>query len=393
MTELTNSASATPQEEEDISLIDILTIIGQQKSLIIGLTLASALLAVIVSLLMTPVFTARTLVMPPQQQQSSAASSLASLSALAGVASSTTGIKSPDDMYVSFMTSEGFQKKIIDHFNLMDRYHCPFVIDCRQSLSQHARIVSDKKSSLMSIEVDDVDPVFAANMANTFVEELSILLGRLAVTEAQQRRLYFENQIKKTQDDLSLAETQFRNAQHRSGLQLPTVEAETGVKTIAEMHGQIAAREIQLQALKSYATQENNDVKKLVTELAAMKMHLLKLERGSLDTSNPQSIQQEAIQSYRNMKVQESMLEAFAKQYELAKVDESKEDPLVQVVDPATPPERRSSPKRIQLVVISALSGFVFSTLLAFLINMLRNTAQSPEGRAKLHTLKRAWWI
>jgi uncharacterized protein involved in exopolysaccharide biosynthesis len=393
MTELTNGASATPQEEEDISLIDILTIIGQQKSLIIGLTLASALLAVIVSLLMTPVFTARTLVMPPQQQQSSAASSLASLSALAGVASSTIGIKSPDDMYVSFMTSEGFQKKIIDHFNLMDRYHCPFVIDCRQSLSQHARIVSDKKSSLMSIEVDDVDPVFAANMANTFVEELSILLGRLAVTEAQQRRLYFENQIKKTQDDLSLAETQFRNAQHRSGLQLPTVEAETGVKAIAEMHGQIAAREIQLQALKSYATKENNDVKKLVTELAAMKMHLLKLERGSLDTSNPQSIQQEAIQSYRNMKVQESMLEAFAKQYELAKVDESKEDPLVQVVDPATPPERRSSPKRIQLVVISALSGFVFSTLLAFLINMLRNTAQSPEGRAKLHTLKRAWWI
>ena len=393
MTELTNGASATPQEEEDISLIDILTIIGQQKSLIIGLTLASALLAVIVSLLMTPVFTARTLVMPPQQQQSSAASSLASLSALAGVASGAIGIKSPDEMYVSFMTSESFQKKIIDHFNLMDRYHCQFVIDCRQSLSQHARIVTDKKSSLIAIEVDDVDPVFAANMANTFVEELSILLGRLAVTEAQQRRLYFENQIKKTQDDLSLAETQFRNAQHRSGLQLPTVEAETGVKAIAEMHGQIAAREIQLQALKSYATKENNDVKKLVTELAAMKMHLLKLERGSLDTSNPQSIQQEAIQSYRNMKVQESMLEAFAKQYELAKVDESKEDPLVQVVDPATPPERRSSPKRIQLVVISALSGFVFSTLLAFLINMLRNTAQSPEGRAKLHTLKRAWWI
>lgn len=393
MTELTNGASATLQEEEDISLIDILTIIGQQKSLIIGLTLASALLAVIVSLSMTPVFTARTLLMPPQQQQSSAASSLASLSALAGVASSTIGIKSPDDMYVLFMTSESFQKKIIDHFNLMDRYHCPFVVDCRQSLSQHARIVSDKKSSLISIEVDDVDPVFAANMANTFVEELGTLLGRLAVTEAQQRRLYFENQIKKTQDELSLAETQFRNAQHRSGLQLPTVEAETGVKTIAEMHGQIAARELQLQALKSYVTQENNDVKKLVTELAAMKMHLLKLERGSLDTSNPQSIQQEAIQSYRNMKVQESMLEAFAKQYELAKVDESKEAPLVQVVDPATPPERRSSPKRTQFVLNSALCGFVFSTLLAFLRNKLRNTNQSPEGRAKLNALKRAWFI
>jgi tyrosine-protein kinase Etk/Wzc len=387
MSDLQNN-NVSVAEEEDVSLLDILTVIGEQKSLILGLTLAASLLAVVVTLVMTPVFTARTLVMPPQQKQSSAASSLASLGALAGVA---TSIKSPDDMYVSFMTSEVFQRKIIERFKLMERYHCAFVVDCRQSLNQHARIVSDKKSTLMAIEVDDPDPNFAASMANAFVEELDTMIGRLAVTEAQQRRVYFESQIKKTENELALAETQFRNAQHRSGLQVPTVEAETGVKEIAEMHGQIAAREIQLQALNSYATPNNSDVKKLVTELGAMKAHLLRLERGSLDTSNPEGVQQEAIQVYRNMKVQESMLEAFAKQYELAKVDESKEGALVQVVDPAYPPERRSSPKRTQLVLTSALGGFVFAIVLAFFRIMIRKASESTEGLAKLKALKRAW--
>jgi len=390
MSDLQNN-NVSIAEEEDASLLDILTVIGEQKSLILGLTLAASLLAVVVTLVMTPVFTARTLVMPPQQQQSSYASSLAGLGALAGVATGAIGIKSPDDMYVSFMTSEVFQRKIIERFKLMERYHCPFVVDCRQSLNQHARIVSDKKSALMAIEVEDPDPNFAASIANAFVEELGTMLGRLAVTEAQQRRVYFESQIKKTENELALAETQFRNAQHRSGLQVPTVEAETGVKEIAEMHGQIAAREIQLQALNSYASPTNSDVKKLVTELGAMKTHLLKLERGSTETSNPEGIQQEAIQAYRNMKVQESMLEVFAKQYELAKVDESKEGPLVQVVDPASPPERRSSPKRTQLVLISALGGFVLAIVIAFIRNMIRNTTESSEGQAKLQALKRAW--
>ena len=391
MNDFTSNQGTDSQEDEDISLIDILTVIGRAKWTLASFTLVFAVVAAIVTLLITPVFTAKTLVMPPQQQQSSAASSLASLGASAGVASGAIGVKSPDDMYVSFMTSEVFQKKLIERFKLMDRYHCPFVIDCRGSLSSHAHIVSDKKSTLMSVEVDDVDPVFAANLANAYIEELASLMGKLAVTDAQQRRVYFENQIKKTEDDLSLAEEHFRTAQQKSGLQLTSINAETGVKEISELHAQIASREIQLQALGMYSTPQNSDVKRLVTELTAMKMHLLKIERGSSNSVASESPQQDAIQAYRNMKVQESLLEAFAKQYELARVDESKEGPLIQVVDPATPPERRSSPKRTQIVLVAATGGFILALLFVVLQNMLRNTATSAEGKIKLEQLKRAW--
>ena len=382
---------STDQIEEDVSFLDILTVIGHYKGMILGMTLIFTLVAVVVSLIMTPIYTGKSLVMPPQQQQSSASSALAGLSSAVGLAGSALGPKSQDDMYISFMTSEGFQKKIIERFDLHIRYHADLLIDARQALNARVRLGSDKKSSLMSIEVDDPDPVFAANMANAYVQELGVFLGKIAITEAQQRRLYFENQIKKTQHDLAQAETTFRETQERSGLQIPSAVADIGIKEIAELHGQIRARELQLQAMSSFATPQNTEVKKLMTELLAMRAHLGKLEMGSSTEGSKGALQQGALLAYRNMKVQESILESLVKQYEFAKVDESKDAPLVQVVDAATPPERRTSPKRTAMVLVSTMAGLFLGIVLAFVRNMFLNAQESPQVREKLQALFRAW--
>ena len=377
--------------EEDVSFLDILTVLGHYKGMILGMTLIFALVAVVVSLIMTPIYTGRALVMPPQQQQSTASRALAGLSSVAGLAGGALGLKSQDDMYIAFMTSEGFQTKIIQRFELQTRYHAKLLIDARQALNSRVRLFSDKKSSLMSIEVDDPDPVFAAKMANGYMQELGIFLGRIAITEAQQRRLYFENQIKKTQDDLARAETTFRETQERSGLQIPSAVADIGIKEIAELHGQIRARELQLQAMSSYATPQNAEVKKLMTELLTMRAHLGKLEMGSSNEVSKYALQQGALLAYRNMKVQESILDSLVKQYEFAKVDESKDAPIVQVVDIATPPERRTSPKRTAMVLLSAMTGLLLGIVLAFARNMYLNAQKNPEDREKFQTLFQAW--
>jgi len=239
--------------------------------------------------------------------------------------------------------------------------------------------------------VDDPDPVFAANMANAYIQELSVFLGKIAITEAQQRRLYFENQIKKTQDDLAQAEITFRATQERFGLQIPSAVADIGIKEIAELHGQIRARELQLQAMSSFATPENAEVKKLMTELLAMRAHLGKLEMGSNTEGSRGTLQQGALLAYRNMKVQESILDSLVKQLEYAKVEESKEAPLVQVVDAATPPERRSSPKRAYMVLNSAVAGFLLSLCLALVRKMLLKIKENADGRQKLQALVQAW--
>ena len=377
-------------DEDEISLIDLLITLGKEKKFISGFTSIVILVAVAASLLMTPVYTAKTVIMPPQQQQSSASSALASLGALAGLAGGAAGIKSPDEMYVAFMGSDRFLNALIARFHLQERYHTKTLIDTRTLLKSKAKVMPDKKSGLISIEFEDEDPQFAAEVANAHVQELGRMLDMLAVTDAQQRRVFFESQIKKVQENLSSAEIAFRQAKEKSGLQVTSVIAETGVRASAELRGQIAAREVQLQSLSRFATPQNPEVQRIASELSAERAQLQKLEQGSGQVVGT-TLQLEAVKSYRDMKVQEAMLEVLIKQFELARVDEAKEGPLIQVVDVASPPERKSKPKRALIVLTSAIAGLFVSLLLAFLKVSLSNMGQTPQGLEQMRLLKKAW--
>ena len=377
-------------DEDEIYLIDLLITLGKEKKFILGFTSLVILVAVTVSLWMTPVYTAKTVIMPPQQQQSSASSALASLGALAGLAGGAAGVKSADEMYVAFMGSDRFLNALIERFHLQERYNTKTLIDTRTLLKSKAKVMPDKKSGLISIEFDDEDPQFAAEVANAHVQELGHMLDMLAVTDAQQRRVFFESQIKKVQENLSSAEVAFRQAKEKSGLQVTSVIAETGVRASAELRGQIAAREVQLQSLSRFATPQNPEVQRIASELSAERAQLHKLEQGSGQVVGT-TLQLEAVKSYRDMKVQEAMLEVLIKQFELARVDEAKEGPLIQVVDVAAPPERKSKPNRAMIVLISATAGLFVSLLLAFLKVSLSNMGQTPQELEQMRLLKKAW--
>ena len=386
------NSNSSNGDDDEISLIDLAIALGEEKKTLFAVPLFTTSVAIVVSLIMTPVFTAKTLMMPPQQQQSSAASALASLGALAGLAGGAAGVKSPDEMYIAFMESESLQNSIIKRMNLQTRSEAKTLTDTRAGLKGAVKITSDKKSGLISIEATDKDPVFAAQLANLYIDELHNLLGRLAVTDAQQRRVFYEDQIKKTQADLVNAESRFRLANEKSGMQMTSILAETSLRANAEMRGQIAAKEVQLQAMSRFETTQNPDVQKLTSEMSALRQQLSKLESGSGNTTsavNP--MQQEASQAYRDIKVQQAMLEVLIKQYEIARVDEAKEGPLVQQVDPATPPERRSKPKRSLIVLVSALGGLFLGVLAAFVRRSIKKAATDPESSQLMLQLREAW--
>ena len=387
--------SAMPMGDEDeISLLDLATALGEEKATLFAIPLITTLVAVVVSLLMTPIFTAKTVVMPPQQQQSGAAAALASLGGLAGLAGlgGGGGLKSPDEMYVAFLGSEGMQNRIIAELKLQERYEAKTLSDTRTALKQQMRISSDKKSGLLNIEADDKDPAFAAELANRHVVELRAMLGRLAVTEAQQRRVFYEQQIQQTQDKLALAEVAFRAAKEKSGMQVTSVLAETGVRASAELRGQIASREVQLQAMSRFATAQNPETQRIASELAALRSQLNKTEQGSGESKAAASpLHQEAVKSFRDVKVQEAMLEVLIRQYELARVDEAKEGPLIQQVDVAMPPERKSKPKRAVIVLVAAFAGLFLGVLVAFVRRALKKAQSDPASAGQWLALKKAW--
>ncbi len=392
MSDLNQKANFVSEAEDDeISLIDLAIALGEEKKTLFAVPAITTTLAIVVSLLMTPIFTAKTVMMPPQQQQSGAASALASLGALAGLAGGAAGIKSPDEMYIAFMQSETLQNEVIKKLNLQERYKAKTLVDTRNALKGVVKITPDKKSGLITIEADDKDPEFAAKLANAHVEELRSLMGRLAVTDAQQRRVFFEQAITKNQTQLAEAEANFRAAKEKSGMQVTAVIAETTVRAGAEMRGQIAAKEVQLAAMSNFATPQNPDVQRLAGELSALRSQLKKLEQGSGGDEKSSPMEQLAVKSYRDIKAREAMAGVLVAQYESARVDESKEGPLIQQVDVAVAPERKSKPKRAIIVIVSAFSGLFLGVLIAFVRRALRKASEDPQSASQMAMLKAAW--
>lgn len=392
MSEMNQTAAFSIESEDDeISLIDLAIALGEEKKTLFAVPAITTTIAIVVSLLMTPIFTAKTVMMPPQQQQSGAASALASLGALAGLAGATGSVKSPDEMYIAFMQSETLQNAVIRKLNLQERYERKTLLETREHLKQIVKIASDKKSGLITIEADDKDPEFAAQLANTHVEELRTLMGRLAVTDAQQRRVFFEQAIAKTQSELAEAEANFRVAKEKSGMQVTAVIAETAVRAGAEMRGQIAAKEVQIAAMSNFATPQNPDVQRLAGELSALRAQLNKLEQGSGGDEKSSPLQQLAVKSYRDIKAREAMMGVLVAQYESARVDEAKEGPLIQQVDVAVAPERKSKPKRALIVIVSAFAGLFLGVLIAFVRRALRKAAEHTESATQIMQLKAAW--
>ncbi len=350
-----------------VSLFDLLAWLGDGKRPIAMVSAAAALVSIVVALLLPNVFTARTTLLPPgSQQQSGSAAALAALGALGGLGGlgGSLGAKTPDELYVALLKSDTVQRALVERFDLGARWKMKTYEELRRAFANFVRIASDKKSGLISVEVDDEDPAFAAKFANAYPDEITRLLGRLAVSEAQSRRVYFERQLKDTREHLIAAELGLRKVQESSGVIVLDKQAEALITGAARLQAQIAEREVALSVMRRSATEKNPDVQRLSAEVTALRGELARMESSPVgDKASPLDMPAsklseagiEYVRARRELKLQEALLEGMIRQYEIAKLDEAKEGPVLQQVDVAVPPDRKSKPVRSVIVLASTL--------------------------------------
>jgi uncharacterized protein involved in exopolysaccharide biosynthesis len=380
-----NTHNPSEPEDDEISLLDLLqTIVDNLRLLILG-PLVVGLAALGYSFNIPPTFTAAVKFLPPQQQQSAAASMLASLGGLGGLAGAAAGLKNPSDQYLAFMKSNSVQDALIERFKLQERYETEFKVDTRTALTGSTR-ASSGKDGLITVEIDDKDPKFAADLANAHVEELQKLLAKLAVTEAQQRRAFFEKQLTQVKDKMVAAEMALR-ATGISGSVLKS-NPTSAVAAVAALQAQVTAQEVRVGAMRGYLADTAPDFQQAMTELASLRAQLAKQEK---DEPAAASGQGDYVAKFREFKYQETLFELFARQFEMAKVDESREGAVIQVLDAAQPPEKKSKPKKALIAIIATLAAGFALLLFVFIRQALRNANQDPESAQKLNALQASW--
>lgn len=405
----TSAASQDEYDEEgpQVSMVELLTWLGESKGLLAGLTAGGAAISLAVAFLWPPTYTARTTLLPPgAQQQSGSAAALATLGAL-GALPGGISAKTPDELYVALLKSDSVVRSLDDKFKLQARYGVSSYEKLRKRIGKYVAVASDKKSGVITVEVDDEEPAFAAELANAHATEITKVLGRLAVSEAQQRRVFFEQQLHATKDKLVLAEQDLRKVQERSGVIVLDKQAEALIGGAAQLRALIAEREVQLRVLKTGATEQNPEVMRLNSELVGLRAELSRLESNK--NARPSDGKDEAnaleipvgrlpeaaidyIRARRELKLQETLLENMIRQYEIAKLDEAKEGQVLQQVDKAVPPDFRSFPPRALVVAGGTLLGLLLGV--AWVLTR-RYSALAREGNdakaASWQALSRAW--
>jgi tyrosine-protein kinase Etk/Wzc len=378
----------TQTDPDEISLLDLLQVVAENLRLLVLVPLVTGLLALGISFALPPTFTASTKFLPPQQQQSAALAMLQTLGALGGLAGGGAGIKNPADQFIGFLKSQTILDALVNRFKLKERYDKEYTEDARKVLLTNSSI-SSGKDGLISIHVEDRDPRFAAQLANGYVEELNGLLNRLSLTESQQRRVFFEAQLQSTKQKLTSAEQALR----ATGVNSSALKSnpESAVLAVTRVQAEIAGQEVKLSSMRSYLSESAPALKLAQTELAALRQQLNKLEKTS-DSAGPSD--SDYVARFRDFKYHETLFEFFAKQFEMAKVDESREGNTIQVVDIAQPPEKKSKPQK---AIIAALTSVVTGLLLlifVFVRQSLRNAvARQPSAARKISVIRTAIWF
>lgn len=373
----------TFSEEDEISLFDIFSTLAENARILILVPVVLGLIGLGIGFLLPPKYTASTSFLPPQQQSSAAAGMLQSLGALGGLAGAAAGIKNPTDQYISFLKTRIVQNAVIEKMGLKSHYKADYDEDYRKILEKNSNITAGK-DTIIKIEVTDKDKKMSANIANEYVQELTTLIGKFAVTEAQNRRVFFEKLLSETKERLTQAQIVLSG----SGVSLDALNMNPGtaIEAPARLRAQVTAQEVKLASMRSYLTENAPEFKLALSELSELKKKLAQFE--SHDERGNGSKSSEYIAKYREYKYQETLFEIFSKQYEVARVDEGREGPMIQVIDYAEPPEKKSSPKKLLIALGAAIAGFFFSLIYVFVRKTLDSARRNPEDAEKLESIR-----
>jgi uncharacterized protein involved in exopolysaccharide biosynthesis len=393
MTEPQIPAPASPEDsnEDEISLLDIAIVLAKHKKLVLGLPAIVAVLAIVISLLLPKIYTGTTKILPPQQGQSAASAMLTQFGALAGVAGATAGLKNPNDLYVGMLKSRTVADGLIQRFDLLKIYDVKLSSVARKSLDKATTITSGK-DGIIVIDVEDKDPKRAAQMANAYVEELIKLTNVLAVTEASQKRLFFERQLAQAKDNLAKAEIAAREALAKGGLAQVEGQGRVMLETSARLRAQIAVKQVQIGAMRAYAAERNPELLMAQQELAVMKSELARVEgTGGIgnETNGVEGKGLDNLVLMRNIKYNEFLSELLAKQYEFAKIEEAKNSAIIQVMDKAIEPDRKSKPKSALIVMLATLAAGFVAVIVVFIREAMDKARKNPHQAERLTVFRR----
>jgi uncharacterized protein involved in exopolysaccharide biosynthesis len=367
-------------------LLPVLRLAIKRKRLVWIASLVIVVAAATAALLLPNYYKAIAVILPPQQGTTGASmmAQLGNLGAMGAMGGGGLSIKNPNDMQVALLKSRTVEDAMADRFHLQALYDRKYLSSARKHWESVTSVENGLKDGLIKLSVTDRDPRRAADLANGWVEEYRRLTAALAITEASQRRLFFERQLSAAHEDLVRAEEQMKQTEQRTGVIEVEGQARARIASAAQVRGQIAAKQIEIRAMREFAADQNPDLERAQQELNGMEGQLSAMDVDSDRSAGdlvapPGKLTQGGLdyaRALREVKYRETIQDLLTRQYEGARIDEARQGSQVQIIDSATIPDRPSSHYRLWI----ALGALVLALPLALAVAQAAETASIALG-------------
>jgi capsule polysaccharide export protein KpsE/RkpR len=386
--ETPETSEAPERAETSESNLARLQLLWAHRKMLWRVGIYAALGSALVAFLIPSRYESTARLMPPDNQSSSglamaaaAMSGAAGAGGLGGIAGDLLGLKSTSDVFVGILGSRTSQDKLIQQFDLKKLYGDRRMEDARKDLAEHTAISVDRKSQIITITVTDRSPRRAAAMGQAYVEELNNLVAELSTSSARRERIFLEGRLQAVNQDLEVAEKNFSEFASKNTAIDVKEQGKAMVEAAAVLQGQLIAAQSQYQGLREIYTDNNPRVRTVKARIDELQRQLEKLggkgESATTVSGQPGDSMYPSIRKlpllgvmyadlYRRTKIQETVLEALTKEYEMAKVQEAKEIPTVKVLDVANIPEKRSFPPRLPIIFLGTISALTIAAVWIF---------------------------
>ena len=376
---------------DEINLIDLFLVLLKRKKMVMGIVFLVCILSIGFSIMQPNVYTATARILPPQETGRGVAGLLSEAGgALGGLAGSLVPGRSPADVFVGIMQSRSVASMLAQGFDLKKLYEAETLEETYESLAKRTRINIATDTQIISVTVEDEDPQRSADMANAYVAALDKVNRTVNVTEGGRKRRFLEERLTDVKDDLIKAETNLKLFQEKHKLVAIDAQAKAAIESAAKIRGEIIVAETELEVLKQFGTEKQNEAIMLKSKIDELKNQLSKIESG-----NPEKEENDPMVSFKELpalglqlarlmreaKIEEEVFKLITTQYELATIEEAKDVNTIQVLDRALPPDRKSGPKRALIVILSTMVAFFLAVFLAFFLEFLSRLKENDPQR------------
>lgn len=392
-----HDSGSVPQDavvDEHLRVLDVAWLLWAKRRWLAKIALWGLVLSTLIALVIPKRYVATIRLMPPDYHTGLSLAAFPALSQAAGggasggteggsgsamsIANQLLGLNTSGDLLIGVLRSRTVEDRVIKRFQLMNLYGERYPEDARRKLESRTEIEPEKKTGIITISVEDHLPSRAAAMCQAYVEELNELLAKVNTSAAHRERVFVEGRLNEIGKDLSTAEKEFSEfASQNNAIDVPQ-QAKAIVEGAARLEAQLMVAESQLQGLEQIYTPQNIRVRQLGAQVAELRRQQDKLSGKGVDLETGGALGSDQsypsmrqlpllgvkyLDLYRKNKVNEAVFELLTKQYEVAKIQEAKDVPSVQILDAVEVPQKKSFPHRFWIMLGGMCLAFVMGVV------------------------------